>query len=343
VAPEVNARRTIRFDKRTTRRQEIVMALDSAPAIELRGVSKSYDSFQAVRPLDLVVPRGATYGLLGPNGAGKTTTIRMTLRIIHPDSGDISILGKPLSQEGLDRIGYLPEERGVYRRMKVRKLLSFFAELKGVSTRDSKPRIDEWLERMDLTDRADAKVQELSKGMQQKIQFIGSILHEPEIVILDEPFSGLDPINQRVLREIITELKAKGRTIIFSTHIIEHAERICDHVCIIARGTKVADGTIPDVKREHGTEHIALRLDEPGSAVTESVRRMSQVADMREHGNELELALRDGADPQALLEQLVRAGVRLRRFEIAEPTLEQIFIERVGAQTTAMQEELAHV
>jgi ABC-2 type transport system ATP-binding protein len=318
------------------------MSVDTL-AIELRGVSKSYDSFQAVKPLDLVVPRGSTYGLLGPNGAGKTTTIRMALRIIEPDAGEIRILGTPLSQEGLDQIGYLPEERGVYRRMKVRKLLSFFAELKGVSPRESKPRIEQWLERMELTDRADAKVQELSKGMQQKIQFIGSILHEPEIVVLDEPFSGLDPINQRVLREIITELKAKGRTIIFSTHIIEHAERICDHVCIIARGTKVADGTIPDVKREHGTEHIALRLESDAGDTVAAVRRMTEVADVREHGSDLELSLRDGADPQALLEQLVRSGVRLRRFEIAEPTLEQIFIERVGAHTPQPEEDLAHV
>ncbi|HSJ29979.1 MAG TPA: ATP-binding cassette domain-containing protein [Longimicrobiales bacterium] len=319
------------------------MGLDSAPALELSGVSKSYDSFQAVKPLDLVVPRGATYGLLGPNGAGKTTTIRMALRIIQPDAGEIRILGNPLSQDGLDRIGYLPEERGVYRRMKVRKLLSFFAELKGVSTRESRPRIDEWLERMELTDRADAKVQELSKGMQQKIQFIGSILHDPEIVILDEPFSGLDPINQRVLREIITELKQKGRTIIFSTHIIEHAERICDHVCIIARGVKVADGTIPEVKRAHGSEYIALRLDKPDAEVGTMVRRLGEVAQVREQGNELEVSLRAGADPQSLLEQLVRSGVRLRRFEVAEPTLEQIFIERVGAQTAQMQEELVHV
>ena len=319
------------------------MSLDTTPAIELRGVSKSYDTFQAVKPLDLVVPRGATYGLLGPNGAGKTTTIRMALRIIQPDTGEIRILGAPLSQDGLDQIGYLPEERGVYRRMKVRKLLSFFAELKGVSPRESKPRIDEWLERMELTDRADVKVQELSKGMQQKIQFIGAILHEPEIVVLDEPFSGLDPINQRVLREIITELKQKGRTIIFSTHIIEHAERICDHVCIIGRGVKVADGTIPDVKREHGTEYIALRLEEWSADAVATVQRMSEVASVREHGTELEVALRDSADPQALLHQLVRAGVRLRRFEVAEPTLEQIFIERVGAQTASMQEELVHV
>jgi ABC-2 type transport system ATP-binding protein len=311
--------------------------------VELRGVSKSYDTFQAVKPLDLIVPRGATYGLLGPNGAGKTTTIRMLLRIIQPDSGEVRIMDSPLSQEGLDRIGYLPEERGVYRRMKVRKLLSFFAELKGVAPRDSRPRIDQWLERMELTDRADAKVQELSKGMQQKIQFIGAILHEPEIVVLDEPFSGLDPINQRVLREIITELKAKGRTILFSTHIIEHAERICDHVCIIARGTKVADGTIPQVKREHGTEYIALRLDEGSRDVAATVRRIGGVVEVRERGNELEIALREDADPQSLLEQLVQSGVRLRRFEVAEPTLEQIFIERVGAQTAAFEEELVHV
>jgi ABC-2 type transport system ATP-binding protein len=319
------------------------MSVDMIPAVELSGVSKSYNTFQAVKPLDLIVPRGATYGLLGPNGAGKTTTIRMMLRIIQPDAGEVRIMGSPLSQEGLDRIGYLPEERGVYRRMKVRKLLTFFGELKGVAARESRPRIDEWLERMELTDRADAKVQELSKGMQQKIQFIGAILHEPEIVVLDEPFSGLDPINQRVLREIINELKAKGRTILFSTHIIEHAERICDHVCIIARGSKVADGTITQVKREYGTEHIALRLDERSPDVAATVRRHGDVVEVREHGNELEVALRDGADPQSLLEQLVRAGVRLRRFEVAEPTLEQIFIERVGAQMPDAEQELVHV
>jgi ABC-2 type transport system ATP-binding protein len=319
------------------------MTMDNAPAVELRGISKSYDSFQAVKPLDLLVPQGATYGLLGPNGAGKTTTIRMVLRILEPNSGEIRILGQPLSQDGLDRIGYLPEERGVYRRMKVRKLLAFFAELKGVPGRVSKPRIDEWLERMELTDRADAKVQELSKGMQQKIQFIGSILHDPEIVILEEPFSGLDPINQRVLREIVQELKQKGRTIIFSTHIIEHAERICDHVCIIARGTKVADGTIAQVKREHGTEYIALRLDGPHASAAAQVRSIRGVEQVREHGSELDVSLGAGADPQALLQQLVSAGVRLRRFEIAEPTLEQIFIERVAAHSPVTEEELVNV
>jgi ABC-2 type transport system ATP-binding protein len=314
------------------------------PAIELRGISKTYDTFKAVRPLDLVVPQGATYGLLGPNGAGKTTTIRMTLRILTPDTGEIRILGKPQSQEGLDRIGYLPEERGVYKRMKVRALLSFFGELKGVKPRVSKPRIEQWLERMDLADRADSKLQELSKGNQQKVQFIGSILHEPEIMILDEPFSGLDPINQRVLREIITELKAAGRTIIFSTHIIDHAERICDHVAIIARGTKVADGTVASVKREHGDEYVAIRLDDWSADAVALVRRNAVVTQVREQGRDLEVALRDGADPQRLLNELVAEGVRLRRFEIAEPSLEQIFIERVGAQEGAEgPEELAYV
>ncbi|HUF51380.1 MAG TPA: ATP-binding cassette domain-containing protein [Longimicrobiales bacterium] len=312
------------------------------PAVELQGVSKSYGAFQAVRPLDLVVPQGATYGLLGPNGAGKTTTIRMALRIMDPDTGEIRILGRPQSQEGLDRIGYLPEERGVYRRMKVRRLLSFFAELKGVSARVAKPRIQHWLERMELADRAESKVQELSKGNQQKLQFIGSILHEPEIMILDEPFSGLDPINQRVLREIITELRQQGRTIIFSTHIIEHAERICDHVCIIARGSKVADGTIAQVKEQHGSEYVALTLEDWSPDAIAGVRRMTEVAQLREHGKDLEVELRAGADPNTLLQQLVRAGVRLRRFAVTEPSLEQIFIERVAA-VAVEEEELVNV
>jgi ABC-2 type transport system ATP-binding protein len=316
------------------------MALESA-AVELRGVAKSYDTFQAVKPLDLSVPRGSTYGLLGPNGAGKTTTIRMIMRILQPDHGEIRVLGEPLSQEGLDRIGYLPEERGVYRRMKVRALLSFFGELKGVRPRDARPRIDRWLERLDLLDRADARLQELSKGMQQKVQFIGAILHEPDVVILDEPFSGLDPINQRVLREIITELRRDGRTLIFSTHIIEHAERLCDHVCIIARGEKVADGTIADVKRRHGTEYVRIRLDDGSAEAAQRLRDSRLISQYREQGSEVEIALAVGADSQQLLEQLVRDGARVRRFEVTEPSLEQVFIEKVNEPHDA--EELAHV
>ena len=316
-----------------------------SPAIELRDVRKTYGDVQAVKPLDLVIPRGSTYGLLGPNGAGKTTTIRMIMRIIESDTGSVHILGEPLSQEGLDRIGYLPEERGIYRRMKVRRLLSFCAELKGVPARESRPRIQRWLERMELAEWAERKVQELSKGMQQKVQFISTMLHEPEIVILDEPFSGLDPINQRVLREIITELKRSGKTILFSTHIIEHAERICDHVCIIARGEKVADGSIPHVKREHGSEYIAVTLADWSQGAHDLLHRLPSIRTIREQGKDFELKLRDGEDPQVLLGELVNAGVRLQRFEVTEPSLEQIFIERVGAQKEeqALEEEFAHV
>jgi ABC-2 type transport system ATP-binding protein len=318
------------------------MSPGAAPALELKGISKRYGSFQAVQPMDLVVQQGSTYGLLGPNGAGKTTIIRMTLRIMEPDTGQVVILGRPQSQEGLDRIGYLPEERGVYRKMKVRALLSFFAELKGMKPRDSRPRIDSWLERMDLASRADAKLMELSKGMQQKVQFIGSILHEPEIVILDEPFSGLDPLNQRVLREIINELKAAGRTIIFSTHIIEHAERICDHVGIIARGAKVADGSISGVRQEHGSRYIAIRVDD-GAAAAAAIQRIDGVASVKQYGRDLEVSLSDGSDPQALLQNLVSNGMRLQRFEIAETSLEQIFIERVAAREAQVTGEVAHV
>jgi ABC-2 type transport system ATP-binding protein len=318
--------------------------LSRPAAIELSGVSKTFGDFAAVRPLDLRIPAGSTYGLLGPNGAGKTTTIRMILRILESDTGAIHILGEPQSQRGLDRIGYLPEERGIYRRMKVRRLLGFFAELKGIPARDSRPRIEQWLERMDLADRAEARLQELSKGMQQKIQFIGAVLHEPDVVILDEPFSGLDPINQRVLREIITDLKRAGRTILFSTHIIDHAERICDHVCIIARGSKVADGEIAEVKRAHGGEYVAITLDEWSARIIDGLRRLSEVLEVREHGRELELRLQADTDPQEVLRQLVSQGVALKRFEVTSPSLEQIFIERVGAQDEASAaQELTHV
>lgn len=315
---------------------------DGGVAISLRGVRKCFGEIEAVRGMDLVVPRGATYGLLGPNGAGKTTTIRMILSIFEPDGGEVRIFGEPVSQRTLDRIGYLPEERGIYQRMTVRRALAFFAELKGVSPRESAPRIERWLERFGLSDRLDARVQELSKGNQQKVQLIGTLLHEPEIVVLDEPFSGLDPINQQVFKEVVLELKRDGRTILFSTHQIEQAERTCDHVCIIARGEKVVDGPVAVVKREHGSENVAITLESWSDSVVELVRTSAQVADVRADGVDLEAVLARGGDAQRLLEELVRAGVRLRRFERVEPSLEQIFVERVrptGAETR----EVAHV
>lgn len=315
----------------------------SVPAVELVGINKSFDNVKAVQNLDLVIPAGSTYGLLGPNGAGKTTTIRMILRIIDPDRGSIRFFGDPSSATSLDRIGYLPEERGIYKNMKVRRLLSFFAELKGMPPRESKKRSLDWLERFDLGDRADSKIKELSKGNQQKVQFISAILHEPDVMILDEPFSGLDPINQQVLKEIIVDLKRAGRTIIFSTHIIEHAERICDHVAIIAKGRKVADGTVPGVKKSHGGDYIAIAFEDWSLDAVATVQRSNTVAAVRENGSTLEVDLKDGADAQSLLRELVDGGLRLRRFESTEPSLEQIFLERVGApEETAAEIREAH-
>jgi ABC-2 type transport system ATP-binding protein len=232
-------------------------------AIDIRNVGKRYAEHVAVRDLSLQVPRGAVYGLLGPNGAGKTTTIRMILNIIVPDSGSISLFGEPhLTAGATDRIGYLPEERGLYKKMQVRRVLRFLAELKGVPRKVAEARIEEWLVRFQLkTPEKDwglAKIDELSRGMQQKVQFIGTLVHDPDLVILDEPFSGLDPINAQALKDTIVELKARGKTVIFSTHLMDNAERLCDAVCIIAHGDKVLDGQVSDVKAAAGTRTIAL-------------------------------------------------------------------------------------
>jgi ABC-2 type transport system ATP-binding protein len=302
----------------------------SSPAIEIRGLRKEYGDTVAVDGLDLVVPRGSMYALLGPNGSGKTTTIRTLLRIQAPDAGEVRVLGQEPGPEVRDRIGYLPEERGLYPRMKVREVLTFLAELKGLPPRASRPRIDAWLERVDLAGRADDRVQGLSKGMQQKLQFIAAVVHEPEVVILDEPFSGLDPINQQALREIVGEIRRSERTILFSTHIIEHAERLCDHVCILSRGRAVVEGELARVKREHGGRHVGLTLDPWTPEAVAAVRAAPEAARIREDGHAIELTLAEGADPRALLSRLVHAGVGLVRFEVVEPSLQQVFIDRVG-------------
>ncbi|MGH7587500.1 MAG: ABC transporter ATP-binding protein [Gemmatimonadota bacterium] len=296
-----------------------------------------------MRDLDLVVPVGATYGFLGPNGAGKTTTIRILLKILAADEGEIRLLGEPHDRKVLDRIGYLPEERGLYRRMRVKELLQFLAELKGLRPRDARPRIDHWLERFDLADRASDRVQDLSKGMQQKIQFIAAVLHEPEIVVLDEPFGGLDPLNQRALREVVADLQRASRTILFSTHLIEHAERLCDHVCIIADGRKVLDGPLARIRREHGGDHVALGLDggslDDLSATVEGVRRAPMVARAVADGTDLEVALLEDRQAQELLAWLVAERVPVRRFERVEASLTQIFIDLVGVDPTEIAEE----
>src|SRR5215213_6232851 len=234
-------------------------------AIDVQHVGKRYADHVAVKDLSLQVPRGTVYGLLGPNGAGKTTTIRMILNIIAPDQGTIRVLGAASNDpRSTDRIGYLPEERGLYKKMKVRKVLEFLGELRGMTRQAANRQIDYWLDRLSLKtpekDWGQSKVDELSRGMQQKVQFIGTLLHDPELVILDEPFSGLDPINAQALKDTVVELKRRGRTVIFSTHLMDNAERLCDSVCIIARGEKVLDGAVSAVKAAHGGRNIALGL-----------------------------------------------------------------------------------
>jgi ABC-2 type transport system ATP-binding protein len=310
--------------------------------VEIDSVVKRYAEHVAVRDLSLRVPRGAVYGLLGPNGAGKTTTIRMILNIIAPDSGSIRILGHPSADPTItDRIGYLPEERGLYRKMQVRRVLKFLAELKGIKAKDAEKRIDMWLERFDLkTDEKDwgaAKIDELSRGMQQKVQFIGTLLHEPDLVILDEPFSGLDPINAQALKDTIIDLKQRGKTIIFSTHVMDNAERICDSVCIIARGEKVLDGPINEIRESHGSRNVALALNgRATSAVSTVLADRSLVSRVDDSNRYFEVEMADGADPQVLLHRIVNAGASVTRFEIVRPSLHQIFLERVGATGVEM-------
>jgi len=310
----------------------------SALAVDIQHVVKRYEEHVAVRDLSLQVPQGSVYGLLGPNGAGKTTTIRMILDIILPDSGSIMLFGQPnTAPRVLDRVGYLPEERGLYKKMQVRRVLLFLAELKGLKPSVASPRIDEWLARLSLSggdkNWGDAKVDELSRGMQQKVQFIATLLHDPDLVILDEPFSGLDPINAQALKDAVLELKRRGKTVIFSTHIMDNAEKMCDSVCIISRGEKVLDGTVAGVKQAAGARNIALSI--AGGAQNgagEVLRDPQLVRKVDDNTNFFEIELAPNADAQVLLHRLIQAGARIDRFELMQPSLHQIFLQRVGAQ-----------
>jgi ABC-2 type transport system ATP-binding protein len=306
-------------------------------AIDIRKVVKRFDQHVAVRELSLQVPRGSVYGLLGPNGAGKTTTIRMILDVLLPDAGTVEIFGRPNTDYGvLDRVGYLPEERGLYKKMQVRRVLLFLAELKGMRAADVAPRIDEWLERFGLVtpqkNWGDAKIDELSRGMQQKVQFIATLLHDPDLVILDEPFSGLDPINAQALKDAVLELKRRGKTVIFSTHVMDNAEKMCDSVCIIARGEKVLDGSVAEVKRAAGTRNVAIGLSGGAqNGVSEVLRDPRLVQKFDDSNNYIEVELAPNADAQTLLRRLVDAGAAIERFELMQPSLHQIFLQRVGA------------
>jgi ABC-2 type transport system ATP-binding protein len=304
-------------------------------AVLLNGVHKRYKQHTAVRDLSLAVPTGSIYGLLGPNGAGKSTTLRMLMNIIARDAGDIRLLGEDPAQQRLvlRRVGYLPEERGLYKKMKAIDVVVFFAGLKGVPEDRAREEGTRWLERMGLEDWRDAKVETLSKGMQQKVQFITTVLHEPEILILDEPHSGLDPVNQEVLRETILDAAKQGRTVLLSTHNMEQAEQLCEYVCIIAGGQKVLDGKLRELRRAHRGNRYLIELDgeAPDADRFMDANRMFAVTERRPHTWIVELT--NGASPANLLAGLGELSVPLRRFEHLEPSLHEIFVSRVGDAT----------
>lgn len=288
-------------------------------------VTKKFGDFIAVDNLSFEVRPGRIYGLLGPNGAGKTTTIRMIVNITVPDSGHIELFGRRITSELQDRIGYLPEERGLYKKMKIGDQLKFFAELKNVARKDIDERIDKWLARLNLTEWKNKKAMELSKGMQQKVQFVTAIIHEPDLLILDEPFSGLDPVNVELMKDIVLELKSAGRTIIFSTHQMELAERICDDICLINRSRKILEGRLREIRQSFRQNSVALRIEGDDGVLDDQ----ALVSMVKQHSDEVEVLLAPGVSAQELLRRLVASGASVSKFEMIEPRLHDIFIEKV--------------
>jgi len=295
-------------------------------AIELEGVTKRFDSLVAVNDLTLEIREGSVFGLLGPNGAGKTTTLRMIMRVLVPDEGAIRILDQPLTDQTQDLLGYLPEERGLYPRMKVREVVNYLGAMKGLPEAEADQRTRAWLDRLELASWTEKKVNDLSKGMQQKVQFIAAVIHRPPILILDEPFSGLDPVNAALIKDIILELRQQGATIVLSTHRMEQVEMMCDSICLIDHGKNILDGGLRAIKESYGKNTLRIEysggdgfLNQP--EIIESLNRFGAV---------VEAKLRPGADPQAVLRAAVESGVRITRFELIEPPLNDIFIEKVG-------------
>ncbi len=298
-----------------------------APAVRVRSATKRFGRHTAVSSLDLDVARNSVYGLLGPNGSGKTTTIRMIMGILHPDEGSVELVGRFPDNRARQRVGYLPEERGVYPKMKVVDLLVFLAAIRGVARAVARARAHAWLERLGLGKWAGKKIETLSKGMTQKIQFIGTVIHEPELLVLDEPFSGLDPINQDLLERVVREFHERGGTVLFSTHLMDHAERLCDRVCLISGSRKVLDGEVRELKRREREGVVAVRFEGDDSWIRgPEVRSVEEAPECRM------LVLRRGADPQDLLRRGVACGARINRFELVEPRLHEIFVRHAAGR-----------
>jgi len=293
--------------------------------IEIRNISKNFDSIKAVNNLSLEIPPGVIYGILGPNGAGKTTTLRIILNIIEPDKGEVLFGNRKVDLGVLNRVGYLPEERGLYQKEKAIEVLIYLAQLKGLNKRKAKERALELMEKFDLADRAYSKIEELSKGMQQKLQFISTLVHDPEILILDEPFSGLDPINSELLRNLILEEKARGKTVIFSTHILEQAEKMCDFVALISKGKKVVDGKLSRIKADYGKRTIKIEFEGDG----EELKNLPH-SSLRLYGRFAEIET--DMELNEVLKELIDR-VKILRAERTEPTLSQIYFTLVGGES----------
>ncbi len=298
-------------------------------ALEVRNLSKSFDTLKAVDDVSFSVPEGSVFGLIGRNGAGKTTTIRMMMNIYLPDSGEVILRGSKIGQEFKDKVGYLPEERGLYKKMKVMETLLFFAELKGKTGREVEDKANEYLERFDLTERKNSKLEDLSKGNQQKVQFITTILHDPEFIILDEPFSGLDPINTNLLREIILELKKKEKVIIFSTHLMDFAERMCDHIAMIDEGKIILHGNLEEIKKSFGQRNVTISHAGDISFVKSS----PFIEKFETFGNVTSIRVKQPSQIQDLLKTLVEKNTIIKKFDAEDISLHQIFVEAAGKKS----------
>lgn len=299
------------------------------PVVELAGVTKAYESKIAVRDLSLTIEAGQMFGLLGPNGAGKTSSIRMIMGITLPDSGQVQLFDKPFERKSLERVGYLPEERGLYKKMKVVDQLVFFGELHGLSAVEARRRAGDWAKRLEIDESLGKRTEELSKGMQQKIQFIGSLLHDPGLIVMDEPFSGLDPVNAKLLEQTLLELKDQGKAILFSTHRMDQVEKLCDSICLVNNGEAVLAGRVREIKSRYERNHVVVEFE--GHA---DFLNSSEIAEAKNFSGHAEIRLKPHGDAQKLLQE-ASANAKIYRFELVEPSLEEIFISTVGGKADA--------
>ena len=299
------------------------------PVVELSGVTKAYEAKVAVNNLSLAIDAGQMFGLLGPNGAGKTSSIRMMMGITIPDSGRISLFGKPFERKSLERVGYLPEERGLYKKMKVLEQLVFFGQLHGLTAEEARKRANGWASRMEIADSLGKKTEELSKGMQQKIQFISSVMHDPGLIVMDEPFSGLDPVNAVLVEKTLLELKDQGKAILFSTHRMDQVEKLCDSICLINNGKAVLAGRVREIKATYERNRVVVEFE--GSA---AFLNSTEIAEAKNYSGHAEIRLKEHGDAQKLLHEAA-AIATIYRFELVEPSLEEIFIQTVGGKSDA--------